>query len=47
MSYGCGQPSRARQRPSVRGLTKWGHIEQVIDTWAQNFRSQLDTWHGR
>jgi hypothetical protein len=37
---------QAGTRPSARGLSRWGHIEQVIDTWARNFRAQLDTWHG-
>ena len=38
---------RADALPSARGLRKWGHVEQVIDTWVRTFRAQLDAWHAR
>ena len=34
----------AERRPAARSLSKWGHIEAIIDVWATNFRAQLDAW---
>lgn len=35
---------RDAKRGAAGSLTKWGHIETIIDAWAEAFRSQLDTW---